>query len=99
MTLKARTSLAKSLKSCSTRLPLIPMSKNTVLCHSAGCWPGLGALGPRSVRVSRRAQVKNVLLVAPDVDVDVFRTDVQETTKPRPRIALFVSHDDRALKV
>jgi len=71
----------------------------TVLCHSAGCWPGLGALGPRPVRVSRRAQIKNVLLVAPDVDVDVFRTYVQETTKPKPRIALFVSHDDRALKV
>jgi esterase/lipase superfamily enzyme len=43
--------------------------------------------------------VKNVLLVAPDVDVDVFRTELQKTTKPRPRIALFVSHDDRALKV
>ena len=71
----------------------------TVLCHSAGCWPGLEALGPRSIRISRRGEVKNVLLVAPDVDVDVFRTEVQQTSKPRPRIALFVSHDDRALKV
>jgi esterase/lipase superfamily enzyme len=40
-----------------------------------------------------------VLLVAPDVDVDVFRTDVQQTSKPRPRIAVFVSHDDQALKI
>jgi len=71
----------------------------TVLCHSAGCWPGLEALGPRSIRFSKRGEVKNVLLVAPDVDVDVFRTDVQQTGKPRPRIAVFVSHDDQALKI
>jgi len=71
----------------------------TVLCHSAGCWPGLEALGPRSIRFSSRGQVKNVLLVAPDVDVDVFRTEVQQTSKPRPRIALFASRDDRALKM
>src|SRR5262249_32408245 len=58
----------------------------TVLCHSAGCWPGLEALGPRSIRLSRRGEVKNVLLVAPDVDVDVFRTDVQQTSKPRPAL-------------
>jgi esterase/lipase superfamily enzyme len=71
----------------------------TVLCHSAGCWPGLEALSPRSIRFSRRGEVKNVLLVAPDVDADVFRTDVQQTGKPRPRIAVFVSHDDQALKI
>jgi len=71
----------------------------TVLCHSAGCWPGLAAFDPRSIRFSRRGEVKNVLLVAPDVDVDVFRTDVEQTSKPRPRIAVFVSHDDQALKV
>jgi esterase/lipase superfamily enzyme len=71
----------------------------TVLCHSAGCWPGLEALGPRSIRFGSRGQVKNVLLVAPDVDVDVFRTEVQQASKPRPRIALFASRDDRALKM
>jgi esterase/lipase superfamily enzyme len=71
----------------------------TVLCHSAGCWPGLEALGPRSIRIGRRGEVRNVLLVAPDVDVDVFRTEVQQTSKPKPRIALFVSHDDQALKI
>src|SRR5271169_1719066 len=39
----------------------------TVLCHSMGCLAALEALGSKSIHV------KNVLLVAPDVDVDVFR--------------------------
>ena len=63
----------------------------TVLCHSMGCWPALEAL--------RSIHAKNVLLVAPDVDVDVFRTEIEQMGKPRPRIALFVSHDDQALKL
>jgi esterase/lipase superfamily enzyme len=64
----------------------------TVLCHSMGCWPALEALRPKE-------KVKNVLLVAPDVDIDVFRTEIHRTGNPRPRIALFVSQDDQALKL
>jgi esterase/lipase superfamily enzyme len=37
------------------------------------------------------------MLVAPDVDVDVFRTQIQRMGAARPRIALFVSQDDKAL--
>ena len=40
---------------------------------------------------------KNVMLVAPDVDVDVFRTQIARMGPNRPRIALFVSQDDSAL--
>lgn len=65
----------------------------TVLCHSMGCLAALEALGSKSIHV------KNVLLVAPDVDVDVFRAELQQMGRPRPRIALFVSHDDQALKL
>jgi esterase/lipase superfamily enzyme len=65
----------------------------TVLCHSMGCWTALEALRSKSVHV------KNVLLVAPDVDVDAFRTEIQQLGRPRPRIALFVSQDDQALKL
>jgi esterase/lipase superfamily enzyme len=39
------------------------------------------------------------LLVAPDVDVDVFRTQIQRMGTSRPRFALFVSQDDRALSL
>jgi len=71
----------------------------TVLCHSMGCWPALEGLRSKLMRGSKRGEVRNVLLVAPDVDVDVFRTEIQQVDKPKPRIAVFVSRDDLALKV
>ena len=41
----------------------------------------------------------NVLLVAPDVDVNLFRTQIRQMGRPRPRFALFMSRDDHALKL
>ena len=43
------------------------------------------------------AKVRFVVLVAPDVDVDVFRTEMQNMGKSRPQFLLFASQDDRAL--
>src|SRR6516225_990977 len=71
----------------------------TVLCHSMGCWPALEGLRAKSIHAGRADKFKNVLLVAPDLDVTVFRTAVYQMGKPRPRIALFVSRDDQALKL
>ncbi len=42
-------------------------------------------------------KVKNVMMVAPDVDVDVFRTQIRRMGTQRPRFFLFVSQDDKAL--
>jgi esterase/lipase superfamily enzyme len=71
-----------------------------VLAHSMGTLVALEALRGRSIRNGRIGhKVKNVLLVAPDVDVDVFRTQVGRLGSPRPRILLFVSQDDRALNL
>ena len=44
-------------------------------------------------------KVKNVFHDAPDVDVDVFRTQIERFGSPKPRFALFVSQDDGALSV
>jgi esterase/lipase superfamily enzyme len=44
-------------------------------------------------------KIKNVLLVAPDVSVDVFRSEMQEMGSAKPRFALFLSEDDQALKL
>jgi esterase/lipase superfamily enzyme len=44
-------------------------------------------------------KVKNVLLVAPDVDANLFRTQMREMGRARPRFALFLSQDDGALKL
>jgi esterase/lipase superfamily enzyme len=76
-----------------------------ILAHSMGNWLTLEALRGRSIRSSRSVasfksdKVKNVLMVAPDVDVDVFRTELHRMGTFRPRIALFVSRDDQALSL
>lgn len=43
------------------------------------------------------AKFKNVMLAAPDVDVDVFRSQIEDMGSQHPRFTLFVSRDDRAL--
>jgi esterase/lipase superfamily enzyme len=69
-----------------------------VVAHSMGNWVTLEALRSRSIRAKRGTdKIKNVFLVAPDVDTDVFRTQIQRIGTPRPRISLFVSQDDKAL--
>jgi esterase/lipase superfamily enzyme len=72
----------------------------TVVCHSMGCFLTLEALRSKVARTGRiGAKVKNVLLVAPDVDINLFRTQMREMGNARPRFALFMSHDDHALKL
>jgi esterase/lipase superfamily enzyme len=69
-----------------------------VLAHSMGNWVTLEALRSMSIRTGKiGAKIKNVALVAPDVDVDVFRTQIQRMGTARPRFSLFVSQDDKAL--
>ena len=72
----------------------------TVLCHSMGCLPTLEALRSRSMRTGKiGAKVRNVLLVAPDVDAGIFPEQMQQMGNDRPRFALFLSQDDHALKI
>jgi esterase/lipase superfamily enzyme len=72
----------------------------TVLAHSMGNWLTLETLRAKSIHAGRITdKIKNVLLVAPDVDVDVFRTEIRRMGSPRPRFALFLSQDDQALKL
>lgn len=74
-----------------------------IVAHSMGNWVTMEAL--RTMAVSKMRipkKIRNVLLVAPDVDVNVFRTqmhDIVEAKKqsPWPRISVFVSQDDKAL--
>jgi esterase/lipase superfamily enzyme len=72
----------------------------TVLCHSMGCLPTLDALRSRAMRTGKvGVKVKNVLLVAPDVEASSFQEQVQQMGNARPRFALFLSQDDHALKI
>ena len=71
-----------------------------ILCHSMGCIPTLQALWSMSSPSGKvRDKIKNVLLVAPDVDVNVFHTQMRQMGRAKPRLALFFSRDDQALKL
>ncbi|WP_019196062.1 alpha/beta hydrolase [Afipia birgiae] len=84
-----------------TREPSI--SEINIVAHSMGNWITLEAMRGMSIREAGSpdrgdfAKMKNVLLVAPDVDVDVFRSQIARMGTYRPHIALFVSRDDKAL--
>ena len=72
----------------------------TVVCHSMGCSPTLEALRSKAIHAGKIGdKIKNVLLVAPDVDINVFRAQMRQMGSARPRFALFMSHDDHALKL
>jgi esterase/lipase superfamily enzyme len=81
------------------------VSEINVVAHSMGNWITLEALRARSIQKAsapsrdRSDKLKNALLVAPDIDADVFRSQIQRMGPYRPRIALFVSRDDTALSV
>ncbi len=72
-----------------------------LLAHSMGNWVTLEALRGRSLRRIARNEdkVKQAFLVAPDVDVDVFRATIKRMGPNRPKMLLFVSQDDNALSL
>ncbi len=62
----------------------------------------LEALRGRSLRRVARSgndKVKQAMLVAPDVDVDVFRATIKRMGPNRPKMLLFASQDDGALSL
>lgn len=72
----------------------------SILAHSMGNWVTLEALRQMAIREGRiPKKIANVMLAAPDVDVDVFRTQIEAMGEERPHFTLFVSTDDRALAV
>jgi esterase/lipase superfamily enzyme len=64
-----------------------------------GTWLALQTLEARSQRGRLNPKIKNVLFVAPDIATPDFERWLQALRQPRPRIALFVSSDDQALKL
>lgn len=70
----------------------------SVLAHSMGNWLALEGLRQMAIRNGGLPpKFKNVMLAAPDVDVDVFRSQIADMGTPHPQFTLFVSRDDRAL--
>lgn len=72
----------------------------SILAHSMGNWLAIEALRQMAIRNGRLpSKFKNIMLAAPDVDVDVFRSQIADMGAERPQFTLFVSRDDRALAV
>lgn len=67
-----------------------------VLAHSMGTFLTLEALRQASIRGdgSFGGKLRDVILAAPDVDLDVFKMQMREIRRP---VTVFVSADDRAL--
>jgi esterase/lipase superfamily enzyme len=72
----------------------------TVIAHSMGAWLTVEAL--RSLRLAHKDAVigrLRVILAAPDIDVDVFRTQMAVVGPLSPPLTVLVSRDDIALSV
>jgi esterase/lipase superfamily enzyme len=71
----------------------------SILAHSMGNWVTMEALRTMALRNGRvHPKIANVMLAAPDVDVDVFQTQMRALGDQRPAMTLFVSQDDKALQ-
>lgn len=72
----------------------------SILAHSMGNWLAIEALRQMAIRNGRLPEkFRNIMFAAPDVDVDVFRSQIQDIGDQHPNFTLFVSRDDRALGV
>lgn len=74
----------------------IGAGKMDILAHSMGTLLTLETLRQASIRGdgSFGGKLRNVMLAAPDVDLDVFKTQMREIKRP---VTVFISADDRAL--
>ncbi|HEY0124292.1 MAG TPA: alpha/beta hydrolase [Rhizobium sp.] len=71
-----------------------------ILAHSMGCWLLMEAL--RQLKLEGRTDVLNrldVYLASPDIDEDVFRTQLDVIGRMHNPMTIFVAKDDVALKV
>ena len=70
-----------------------------VLAHSMGNWVTVEAF--RQIKISgdlaHRDKIGNVYLAAPDIDIDVFKSQMRRFGKPRKPFYILLSQDDRAL--
>lgn len=72
----------------------------TVMAHSMGTWLAMESLRQMAIRDKRvPSKIQNVILAAPDLDVDVFGRQISEIGKQGPKFTIFTSQDDRALLV
>lgn len=75
------------------------VSEISILAHSMGNWVTMEALRTMALREGKvNGKIGNIMLASPDVDVDVFRTQMRALGDDHPAMTLFVSRDDKALQ-
>jgi esterase/lipase superfamily enzyme len=72
-----------------------------IIAHSMGNWVTMEALRQLAITGDRDldGRLGDVILASPDIDVDVFKTQMRRYGKPDKPFILFLSGDDRALRV
>src|SRR6185503_18324802 len=96
---------AYSLEYLIATLPMLTSSPQVgeilMVAHSMGGMLTAEALRELRVRHQDRviARLNRVVLAAPDIDVDEFRSQVQTIGPLKPPLTLLVSKDDQALKL
>lgn len=96
-TIYSRTGLGELL-SAATDSP--DVTDVTILAHSMGTWLTMEALRDMALRKGRVSpKIRSVVLASPDIDIDVFQRQVQEMGPKRPRITIFSSSNDLALRL
>ncbi|MDH7798868.1 esterase/lipase superfamily enzyme [Beijerinckia sp. GAS462] len=93
----SRSDLANLLKTAANSASV---SEVVILAHSMGGWPAVEAVRQLALEYHGVPQkIRQLILASPDLDVGVFRRQIEDMGPRRPQITLFVSQRDRALQV
>lgn len=72
----------------------------TMFAHSMGSWITMEALRQYAIRKDALdPKITNIILASPDIDVDLFETQVDALGDQRPLITILLSTDDKALSL
>jgi esterase/lipase superfamily enzyme len=76
------------------------IEKVDILAHSMGNFLVLETLRQMALRGRViPSKIDDVMLAAPDVDVDAFENELADMGEPHPKFTLFPSRDDKALAI
>ncbi len=71
-----------------------------IIAHSMGSWLAVEAV--RQVALQRggvSSKISHLILASPDLDIGVFRRQIEDMGPKRPPITVFISQNDRALQL
>lgn len=72
----------------------------TILAHSMGGFLTMETLRQSAIRNGRvNEKIKDVILASPDIDRDIFETQMATLGEKRPHFTIVVSKDDKALRL